>query len=67
VRGDATMLAVLLRNLVDNALRYTPDGGRVRVRVTADAGAAVLGVADNGPGIPAAERGRVRFPAVSGG
>ena len=68
VRGDATMLAVLLRNLVDNALRYTPDSGRVRVRVTADAGATTLEVADNGPGIPSAERGRVfeRFYRVMG-
>ena len=60
VRGDATSLAILLSNLLDNALRYTPAGGRVDVSVErADDGAAVLSVADTGPGIPADERERV--------
>jgi two-component system sensor histidine kinase QseC len=68
VRGDATMLEALVRNLVDNAVRYTQDGGAVVVRTAVDDGAAVLSVADNGPGIPAAERGRVfeRFYRVTG-
>jgi two-component system OmpR family sensor kinase len=61
VRGDAASLHTLLSNLVDNALRYTPAGGRVDVAVTggADAGEAVLTVRDSGPGIPAAEQARV--------
>lgn len=60
VRGDAAALAVLLRNLVDNALRYTPAGGRVQVTIQRDSGGGVrLRVDDSGPGIPAAERERV--------
>lgn len=54
VRGDATLLAVLLRNLVDNGLRYSPAGARIRLQL--DAGAAPgeglrLSVADSGPGL----------------
>jgi two-component system OmpR family sensor kinase len=70
--GDADALRVLLRNLVDNALRYTPDGGRVDVLVrreqAATGMAAVLEVADTGPGIPEPERARVfdRFYRVPG-
>jgi two-component system OmpR family sensor kinase len=51
VCGDATALAVLFRNLVDNALRYTPDGGRVDLRLYAEGINAVLRVEDTGPGI----------------
>jgi len=43
---------------VDNAVRYTPEGGRVQVRCNRSPGAVVLEVIDNGPGIPAAERER---------
>ena len=42
VRGDATSLAMLLANLLDNALRYTPEGGRIDVAVDDDGGRAVL-------------------------
>jgi two-component system, OmpR family, sensor kinase len=60
VEGDADALRTLLRNLVDNAVRYTPAGGRVDVAVeAASAGGAVLTVTDDGPGIPADERARV--------
>lgn len=59
VRGDAASLAMLLANLLDNALRYTPAGGRIDVALDNDAGHAVLSVADTGPGIPLGERGRV--------
>ncbi|MEO6566624.1 MAG: ATP-binding protein [Casimicrobiaceae bacterium] len=59
VRGDAASLAMLLANLLDNALRYTPAGGRIDVAVDDEQGHAVLSVADTGPGIPAAERVRV--------
>ena len=63
VTGDPDALRTLLRNLVDNAVRYTQRGGRVDVSVS-DGGApgaprARLTVTDNGPGIPAAERDRV--------
>ena len=71
VRGDAASLSMLLANLLDNALRYTPEGGRIDVAVDDDAGRAVLTVADTGSGIPVAERERVfdRFyrGATSGG
>ena len=59
VRGDAASLSILLANLLDNALRYTPEGGRIDVAVDDDAGSAMLTVADTGPGIPVAERERV--------
>jgi two-component system OmpR family sensor kinase len=62
---------MLLRNLFDNAIRYTPRGGRVDVRVSQRGEAsprAVLSVTDTGPGIPAEERSRVfnRFHRVPG-
>ncbi len=63
VRGDREALRTLVRNLVDNAVRYTPPGGRVRVRTSAGVPAPgpgpALEVADSGPGIAAADRERV--------
>jgi signal transduction histidine kinase len=59
VRGDAQALRVLVRNLVDNAVRYAGAGARVLVTAAADGADAVLHVDDSGPGIPAAERERV--------
>ena len=59
VAGDPDALRTLLRNLVDNAVRYTPAGGRVDVTVESRAGAARLTVSDDGPGIPPEERKRV--------
>lgn len=59
VRGDASLLHVLLRNLVDNALRYGASGSAVRIEIEKDATRALLRVVDRGPGIPAAERSRV--------
>ncbi|MDG4552390.1 MAG: ATP-binding protein [Candidatus Contendobacter sp.] len=59
VAGDPGELRTLLGNLVDNALRYTPTGGRVDVQVQSAETEAVLTVGDTGPGIPAAERERV--------
>ncbi|AJC19529.1 ATP-binding protein [Pandoraea pulmonicola] len=59
VRGDANALHTLFGNLVDNALKYTPRGGHVDVRLVAATPAAVVEVEDNGPGIAMAERERV--------
>jgi signal transduction histidine kinase len=59
VRGDRDALRVLARNLVDNAVRYTPCGGSVRVRVHTAAAGPLLEVIDTGPGISAADRARV--------
>jgi two-component system OmpR family sensor kinase len=66
--GNEEGLRLLLVNLVDNAIRYVPAGGRIEVRAFASGGDAVLEVADNGPGIPADERARVfdRFYRVPG-
>lgn len=68
VSGDAGLLAVLLRNLIDNAIRYTPENGRIDVSARLEEARAVLRVADNGPGIAAEERTRVlnRFYRVLG-
>ena len=59
IDGDREQLQVLLDNLIDNALRYTPGGGRVDVCVRAGAAEVSLAVADSGPGLPPAERERV--------
>ena len=68
VQGGAPALRTLVYNLADNALRYTPSGGRVDVVVGNDAGRASLAVRDNGPGISPADRSRVfdRFYRGSG-
>jgi two-component system OmpR family sensor kinase len=63
VQADPEGLRTLLRNLVDNAVRYTPRGGRVDVSVVGasaggDSGAQLM-VTDDGPGISAADRARV--------
>lgn len=59
VEGDAGQLTVLLNNLVENALRYTPAGGVVDVAVALIDGRPTLRVIDTGPGIPEPERARV--------
>ncbi|TMH42580.1 MAG: two-component sensor histidine kinase [Betaproteobacteria bacterium] len=68
VRGDATALHALARNLIDNAIRYAPAGGAVRLAAFAEDGSAFLVVEDDGPGIPPAERARVfdRFYRLPG-
>ena len=68
VIGDAEALALLLKNLVDNAIRYTPEGGRVEVAVRIIDGGAELVVGDSGPGIPPAEQDKVlqRFYRLPG-
>jgi signal transduction histidine kinase len=59
VRGSARELALMVRNLVDNAIRYTRPGGRVDVRLAPADGEVVLTVADTGVGIPSRDLGRV--------
>ncbi|MGB3072062.1 MAG: ATP-binding protein [Ottowia sp.] len=75
ITGHPAALAVLLRNLLENALRYTPEGGRVQVRVVREPTISdpserqvQLIVEDSGPGIPPEERQRVldRFYRVAG-
>jgi heavy metal sensor kinase len=53
VEGDRARLKQVVVNLLDNAIKYTPSGGRVRLAVRREAGYAVLEVSDNGVGIPA--------------
>jgi two-component system sensor histidine kinase QseC len=57
--GNETLLAVLVRNLVDNAVRYSPPGARVKVAVRQQAGHVVLSVEDSGPGLEDADRERL--------
>ena len=52
VRMDAARMAQVLGNLLDNALRHTPEGGRVDVRVARGEGTVVVSVGDTGPGVP---------------
>jgi len=59
LEADALDLHTLVRNLLDNAIRYTPSGGRVDLDLRQEGDAALLEVIDNGPGIAAEERNRV--------
>ncbi len=59
VQGESEALRTLARNLIDNAVRYTPPGGSVAVRCRPTADGAVLEVIDTGPGISPADRERV--------
>jgi two-component system OmpR family sensor kinase len=68
VGASRESLHLILRNLVDNAIKYTPAGGRVDIALGDDAQGAWLAVEDSGPGIPEAEQQRVfdRFYRVPG-
>ena len=68
VDGQPDALQILLRNLVDNAVKYTPGGGTVDISVLSGAGTVAVQVEDSGPGIPPDERERVfdRFYRVAG-
>jgi signal transduction histidine kinase len=59
VVADRTRLEQVAANLLDNAVKYTPAGGRVDVEVRAADGLALLRVRDTGPGIPADEMPRI--------
>lgn len=67
VLGDDAQLGLLIRNLLDNAIRYTPSGGQVAVCVRKNDGT-ILEVRDTGPGIPKHEREHVllRFYRITG-
>jgi two-component system OmpR family sensor kinase len=69
IHGDANALRVMFNNLIDNATKYTPRGGRVDVSLQLDAGQPLVRIADSGQGIPADERERVfdRFYRVGSG
>ena len=59
VYGDRDLLFQAISNLVDNAVKYTPEGGRVQMELSRRAHGARLVITDSGPGIPADERDRV--------
>ena len=66
VPGNPVLLSVLLRNLIDNAVRYSPVGASVAVSTKLNGGDVILEVVDCGPGIEASERVRVleRFTRI---
>lgn len=71
LRASPEALRLILGNAVENALKYTPEGGEVTIRLSADHENAVIEVVDSGHGIPVAERERVfdsfyRMPGTSG-
>ena len=59
VAGSPPQLRQVVDNLIGNAVKYTPQGGEIRVLLREEAGQVILHVADNGPGIPAEEQGRI--------
>jgi heavy metal sensor kinase len=59
VHGDSMFLRQMLGNLVENAIKYTPRGGRVRVSAAGEGGRILLRVEDNGPGIPPEHQAQV--------
>ncbi len=69
VRGDEQQLGLMIRNLVDNAIRYTDTGGSITVDVSSEDDNAVVVVADTGIGIPLRDQARVfeRFYRVDEG
>lgn len=72
VRGSEPSLRILLGNLLDNAIKHTPEGSRVDLGVRREGGQVCLVVEDSGPGIPESERERVfdrfyRLPGVQAG
>src|SRR5690606_15718097 len=58
-QADASALLLVFRNLLDNAVKYTPDHGHVRTRIEAHAQQWRIEIEDSGPGIPPEQRARV--------
>jgi two-component system, OmpR family, sensor kinase len=66
IKGEPVMFATMIRNLLDNAVRFTPRGGRVDIGVYREAGEAVVQIEDTGPGIPPGEMDRIFEPFFRG-
>jgi two-component system sensor histidine kinase GlrK len=66
VRGDPNKLRIVVDNLLTNATKYTPRGGRIRVALRAAGSCAVLDVEDNGPGVDESETERIFEPFQQG-
>jgi two-component system OmpR family sensor kinase len=62
VRGEPIMLTTMLRNLIDNAVGYTPAGGRIDISLSRSGNEAILLVEDTGPGIPEPDMKRIFEP-----
>jgi signal transduction histidine kinase len=59
VKGDEQQLGLMIRNLLDNALRYTPEGGSIEIEVAREGGDAIVRVRDSGIGIPLNAQSRI--------
>jgi len=59
IRGDRARLRQVLGNLIENAVKYSPEGGEVRVSAAAGNGAVLIAVRDSGPGIPRNQQTRI--------
>jgi two-component system sensor histidine kinase QseC len=68
IEGNETIIGILIRNIVDNAIRYTPKGGSVKIQILNDHEQVIFRVIDTGPGIPAELHERVfeRFYRILG-
>jgi two-component system, OmpR family, sensor kinase len=66
ISGDPVMVTSMLRNLLDNAARFTPDGGRIDVGIFRTDGCAALQIEDSGSGIPPNDLGRIFEPFYRG-
>lgn len=71
LRAEPEVLRLILKNALENALKYTQQGGEVTLRLICDQEGAIIEIVDNGPGIPAAEHERVfdpfyRMPGTAG-
>ena len=66
VRGEPAMLEIVIRNLLENALRYTPKGGRIDLSIYGEDDSAVLQIEDSGPGIAATDLKKIFEPFFRG-
>jgi two-component system OmpR family sensor kinase len=65
-KGEPVMVATMIRNLLDNAVRFTPQGGRVDIGVYREGNEAVVQIEDTGPGIPSGDIDRIFEPFFRG-
>ena len=65
-KGEPVMIAMMIRNLLDNAVRFTPQGGRVDIGVYREGNEAVVQIEDTGPGIPSGDIDRIFEPFFRG-
>ncbi len=68
IYGDQFAIETLFKNILRNAIKYTPENGRLHIRISEDVNNTILQVIDNGPGIPESEYDRVfeRFYRIGG-